>query len=227
MGCGISRFDPKEVVEATANNSNHKSSYSTSNCFTGESKPLVHQGRLPPPEPRHSSPDRAAPGDQKMTMKIKTNVMREEAKGIDNKDPRMRMRTKTRTSMQFDNDEDFGDDNIDQNDQNCREICRGGSPSFREYCVGSESRSRMGSEDDCEGDHCKGPPKDKTLNCRKEKGVDNEIGKKERRGKGGIMNALQRGKSGGGGVKNLLTSSSRPQQHNTNFSSHQLFAKPS
>ncbi|KAE8650764.1 hypothetical protein Csa_017515 [Cucumis sativus] len=157
MGCGISRFDPKEVVEATANDSNHNDtpnhsnhkSYSTSNCFTGESKHMSHQGRPPPPEPRHSSSDRAAPGDQKM-MKMKTNVKQEESRGINTNGLkiRMRMRTRTRTSTQIDNDDDdSSDEDSDKNDQNCREICRGGSPSFREYCVDSESRSRsMGSE---------------------------------------------------------------------------------
>lgn len=137
MGCGISRFNSREVVEATTNcshnppQSNPKSSYS-SNCFTGESKPLVQQGHLP--DAGHSSPEREAPGEKTMKMDVKLG----EAKEIND----LKMDTGTRNQC-----EDYYSDDDDINDQNCREICRGGSPSFREYCINSESRSRsMGSE---------------------------------------------------------------------------------
>ncbi|XP_038877410.1 uncharacterized protein LOC120069699 [Benincasa hispida] len=232
MGCGISRLDPKEVVEATTNCShnpphpNNKFSYSTSNCFTGESKPWVHQ-HGPPSVPDRSSPDWEAPEEK--IMKMKMDVKRGESKEMIN-DSKMAKGTRT----QFEDDCSDGDDG-DGNDGNGREICRGGSPSFREYCIDSESRSRsMASEDDFEGDHCKWPPDERMLNSEKEKGGENEMGKKERKGKG-IRKALQRGKSGG--VKNFLSASRRQQQQqqqNTNFpssnndtNSHKLHAKAS
>ncbi|CAK9317739.1 unnamed protein product [Citrullus colocynthis] len=220
MGCGISRFNSREVVEATTNcshnlpQSNPKSSYS-SNCFTGESKPLVQQGHLP--DTGHSSPEREAPGEKTMKMDVKLG----EAKEIND----LKMETGTRNQF-----EDYYSDDDDINDQNCREICRGGSPSFREYCINSESRSRsMRSEDDCEGDHCKWPPNERTLDSEKDKEIENDMGKKERRGKG-IRNTLQRGKSGG--VRNFFSASRHHQQqqtpnHPNHDTSHKLLGKAS
>ncbi|XP_022156521.1 probable serine/threonine-protein kinase DDB_G0282963 [Momordica charantia] len=103
-------------------------------------------------------------------------------------------------------DHHYSDDEQDDDD---RGICRGASPSFREYCIDSDSISTSirSTEDNCEGDQCK-------WQNDPDKGTESERGKKDRRGKR-IMKALQRGKSGG--VRNFLNASRR---HHSNFSNN-------
>ena len=135
MGCGISKFEPKEVVEATADcphnpPRSHKSS--TTNCFTGEPKPSVQEGSTTEKQSRKgngSSRDREVAGEKMVKMSV--NVKREKVEEDDRQ-----METMTQINFEDPND-----------DQNYRKIFRGGSPSFREYCIGSKSRSRsIGSE---------------------------------------------------------------------------------
>ncbi|XP_022935240.1 uncharacterized protein LOC111442180 isoform X1 [Cucurbita moschata] len=201
MGCGISKFEPKEVVEATADcphnpPRSHKSS--TTNCFTSEPKPSVQEGSSTEKQSRKgngSSRDREVAGEKMVKMSV--NVKREK---VEEDDRQM----ETRTQINFEDPND---------DQNYRKIFRGGSPSFREYCIGSKSRSRsIGSEDNYEGDHGIWP-NERTLHLEKEKKEE----KKEPRGKG-TRKTLRRGKSGEG--RSLLsTSRGRHQHQNDKFSS--------
>lgn len=138
MGCGISKFDPKEVVEATSTTDSPPHTYTKSNCFTGESKPnlVVHERGVPVNYRSNGSPDEPPPHKGHPEENVgKVKMMMNNVKRGDHREPEERDRRTT----------EFQDLNVvinDENELSGREICRGGSPSFREYCIDSDSISR-------------------------------------------------------------------------------------